>query len=277
MRVIEPHQFKSKNKQSRKSKKGYVIGLFILALIFGVCGFWFSRSQPGYIGSVLGRNQSVQKEESYRYLAVPEFGELYHQLAFPNTQAIVSEPVITGNMTADERIRTIAVSRGYSRTAVPVAPIMKVEQELLQPRAAEAWQEMATAAHTTNAELRLASGYRSVDVQRALFSDQLKLHKVAVSKIVDGSADSTLVAILRTTAIPGYSRHHTGYTVDLACGNDSQSFTETDCYTWLSQDNYANAKRHGWIPSYPEGESQHVPEAEPAQFSWVGKSVLLTQ
>jgi LAS superfamily LD-carboxypeptidase LdcB len=73
------------------------------------------------------------------------------------------------------------------------------------------------------------------------------------------------------TAVPGYSRHHTGYTVDIACENQTTlSFIYTVCFKWLSQNNYERTKKFGWIPSYPEEAVLQGPEPESWEYVWVG-------
>jgi len=112
-------------------------------------------------------------------------------------------------------------------------------------------------------------------------SDEPREFKLLKSEEIDflvsreESSDSELDGILATTAIPGYSRHHTGYTVDIGCGNEPAiAFELTVCFDWLSANNYKNAKTYGWIPSYPEGAGQQGPEPETWEYVWVGIDAL---
>jgi LAS superfamily LD-carboxypeptidase LdcB len=42
----------------------------------------------------------------------------------------------------------------------------------------------------------------------------------------------------------------------------------------MSKDNYLQAKKYGWIPSYPEGAQQQGPEPEAWEYVWVGTASL---
>ena len=90
-----------------------------------------------------------------------------------------------------------------------------------------------------------------------------------------GKVDDKVSTLLETTAPPSFSRHHTGYTIDVACdGIGLAKFEATPCYRWLAVDNYKNAKTLGWIPSYPKDSPQQGPNPEPWEFVWVGKDAL---
>jgi LAS superfamily LD-carboxypeptidase LdcB len=104
-----------------------------------------------------------------------------------------------------------------------------------------------------------------------LFSICRQPPKRPIEGIASGRYDAQVSQVLAMTAIPGYSRHHTGYTVDIACKNNpNASFVYTVCFQWLNADNYKNAKTYGWIPSYPDGAGQQGPDREPWEYVWVG-------
>ncbi len=72
-------------------------------------------------------------------------------------------------------------------------------------------------------------------------------------------------------AVPGYSKHHTGYAIDVRSSTGSGfAFADTEAYRWLAADNFANAKAFGWVPSYPEGSAPAGPVPEPWEFVWAG-------
>ncbi len=227
------------------------------------------------------RRISAPQRQEFKQFAGDDFKILYESIAYPNTQHLLQPPEITGNLEADNRIRTIALSRGYVLRSVPVAPIEKSNEPdlasdgLLQQKALAAWGELKSAAHEAGIPLKLNSGYRSVEMQRQLFLGRLRALNVTTSQIARGQADSQVVEVLSRAAIPGYSRHHTGYTIDLLCGTAVQAFETTTCFKWLSQDNYINAKKFGWIPSYPENTNNQGPEPESWEYVWVGKNAVL--
>lgn len=210
-----------------------------------------------------------------------QFRDMYRSISYPNTQPFQTPPEITGNPTADARIRAMAEKRGFSLTTIPVSPIVKTGEalisadgdDLLQPPALKAWQELKAAAKKDGIHLTLISAYRSPKWQRDLFMSRLLAHGITVQQIADGKVDAAVDDTLSMTAVPGYSRHHTGYTVDLYC-EDGVAFGTSVCNKWITKNNYEVAKKTGWIPSYPEGAGEQGPEPEPWEFVWVGTDLL---
>lgn len=291
MRIIEPH-YSSRKKRSKR--RPAIVGLFTLVIVGMACLYAFTaytknksiQDNPDHAAEVLAE-QRTQKQianptkDDFRFFAGEEFRNLYETVAYPNTQSLITPPAITGNVAADNRIRTIASSRGYIARSVPVAPIDKTNapgltgDDLLQPLAFSAWQGLKQAADADGIPLKLNSGYRSIEMQRQLFLARLRATGASNVQVANGQADSQIVSVLSQAAIPGYSRHHTGYTVDFVCANGAQTFETTTCFKWLSSDNYFNAKKYGWIPSYPDGANQQGPEPEPWEYVWVGIPTLL--
>ncbi len=286
MRVIEPRQFesiKAEKKRHSTSKKGK--RLIIILILLGVSCYGLSirldRSQPEKRQAQdekATEDSATQSDEPKRLktFSGEEFKKLYSSFAYPNTQMLTEKPAITGNKQADARIREIAESRGYKLSSVPVANIVKTgepgltDDDLIQPNALIAWQEMKAAAIKEGIVLQMTSAYRSVDAQMALFVRRMNNDGVYEESVAAGFVDDRVIKLLTRAAPPGYSRHHTGYTVDLACdGIGLDAFKTTSCYSWLSKNNYENTKKFGWVPSYPDGASLQGPEPEPWEFIWV--------
>lgn len=298
MRVIEPdsshRKHTTKKKRQRKNPKrtlSILSGLIVIAF-----GFLFLANN--YRESALKQKPNTgiaaastvselnkvagARDVGFKYFAGDQFQRLYESIGYPNTQPIQDLPEITGNSTADARIRTIAESRGYVMRSLPILPIVKTnapnvkDDDLLQPKAYNAWVVLKALAKKDNVPLALNSGYRSIELQRELFLTRLNANGVSTSSIASGNADAAIVKVLAMTAPPGYSRHHTGYTVDLICDDGvGRAFEYTDCYKWLKANNYDKAKRAGWIPSYPDGVDEQGPEPEPWEYVWVGVGQLV--
>lgn len=224
---------------------------------------------------------SSDKPKVLKHFTNDQFRSMYSTFIYPNTQPITTPPDITGNADADARIRKVAESRGYKLTALPVASIVKTGEpgldgdDLMQPNALIAWKQLKDAAKKDGITLTMTSAYRSIDYQRGLFLRRMQNTGVNVYTILDGHADDELVTVLSRAAPPGYSRHHTGYTMDLSCnGVGLEAFIGTNCYKWISQNNFENIKKFGWIPSYPEGSGNHGPEPESWEYVWVGTTSL---
>jgi len=181
---------------------------------------------------------------------------------------------------ADARIRAKAEARGYHLSRIPMGAIVKLKDEprlenddLLQALPAESWYKLRTAARREGYPISLISAYRSPEYQRDLFLSRLYATGVTEEQLASGAGDKAIDAVLTLTAVPGYSRHHTGYTVDFWCEDGSLTFLASSCFKWLQANNYQKAMEYGWIPSYPEGATEQGPEPEPWEYVWVGNAV----
>lgn len=167
---------------------------------------------------------------------------------------------ITGDHGVDTLIRDLAVARGYVPQPTPNAPLVAVDGRHLQAPAAEAWLALKGAARAAGIDLVLVSAHRDLRDQRELFVGRLP-----------GWSAAGIERTLRLAAPPGYSRHHSGYTIDLGqAGNERGGFGSTRAYAWLAADDFAVARAFGWIPSYPEGGTHMGPDPEPWELVWVG-------
>lgn len=282
--MIDTRQFKHLNKQ-KKPKSHRKKFMFLLVVIIGLilASYFFKYDKKDNVQSNKNNNSNITKTNAPKQLKTftpDEFNVLATTIQYPNIQKFSEKPAITGDTNADQRIRKIAESRGYVMTALPSSPIVKIDEprldgdDLLQPLAAKSWHSLKDSAKKENILLSLVSAYRSPEYQRKLFLSRLKNQKVSVSQVIAGTADEAIKTTLSQAALPGYSRHHTGYTIDLWCEDGSPSFLVSSCFRWISKDNYKNAKLSGWIPSYPEGVKQQGPEPEPWEYVWVGKQLL---
>lgn len=208
------------------------------------------------------------------------FVEIYDELDLPGTEPIEEQPSITGNPAADERIRVIAEGRGYKLRNTATAPLVTLEDEELQLGAAYAWLVLRHDALEAGHELELVSAHRDIDTQQATFLSHLTRRGIetqgapfTAEQLASGEVDHVLDEILATSSIPGYSKHHDGYTIDIKTRGDGVEMTEfgtTEAFEWLSADNYAVARSHGFLPSYPHGADDLGPDPEEWELVWVG-------
>ena len=236
---------------------------------------------------VLGPDKE-QDLERYKTFSPNGWKHLSDSIEYPGTNMLEYPPFITGNRQADERVAAIAERRGYRlRSAADEASLITLGRHKLHPMAADAWNKIVEAASRDGIELGIISAYRPVEYQRQIFLRLLQIEAGAeigreytVEEIADGKADSVINRILETSSIPGYSKHHSGYTLDitdLTSGKPYEEFGSTPGFAWISADNYLNAKRFGFIPSYPEGSANQGPVPEPWEYVWVGEEVLLSE
>lgn len=297
MHMVDPKEIARRAaKKRRAQRQGRVFVVVVSIMAIGLIGGLFymkQRSVPHQQSTaqdtttpktaqatptVAAQKQTKTKLKSF---TGEQFRDLYRSVSYPNTQSFSQPPEITGNSAADAHIRTLAEKRGFALTSIPVSPIVKTGEQLisdngddlLQPLAQKSWQDLKAAAKKDGIHLSLISAYRSPKWQRDLFMQRLLANGGNVQQIAAGNGEAAVDATLSMTAVPGYSRHHTGYTVDLYC-EDGVAFGSSVCNTWITKNNYEVAKKYGWIPSYPPGANEQGPEPEPWEFVWVGTDLL---
>lgn len=273
-----------KKRAKRKPKSLKRIVFLALAILAGAGGYSvFAVRQdnklPQKDSSVIAQNipEPAAKTGTLKTFSGTQFKELYDNFAYPNTQIINEDTPITGDHDADAHIRALAVKRGYKLRSAPVTDVFReVEPDMkLQERAAQPWLDMKSAAEKDGIAISLIAAYRSADEQKEIFLSRLSAVHIPVQKIASGTYDAQLDQLLQMTAVPGYSRHHTGYTIDITCpGQNNVFFQNTTCFKWLSSENYKNTKRFGWIPSYPDGTNNQGPDPEAWEYVWVGTDTL---
>lgn len=293
MRIIEPHQL---HRKKRKTHAIRIAGIVVVVAIILSGGTYVAANRllKSEKQQVASAPNSQVKADSTAVATAPrttpieftgnQFRDLYRQvmLSYPNTEAFTTPPSITGDVDADAHIRKLAEARGFVLTRIPVTPLVKLDEplvsgetdDLLQPLAYQGWQDIKAAAKKDGIPLTIMSAYRSPEFQRNLFMQRLSARGVSQQQIATGDVDEAINANLGLTAVPGYSRHHTGYTVDFWCEDGSGVFANSTCFKWLKTNNYLNAKNAGWIPSYPDGADEQGPEPEPWEYVWVGHDVL---
>jgi LAS superfamily LD-carboxypeptidase LdcB len=219
-----------------------------------------------------GTENQLPSPTGVRMFSDQEFSAAYDNLSHPNITPIVVAPEITGNAEVDGVIQRLAEGRGYKLRHVASGLLNSVDEIQVQELLIADWQDLRAAASADNIEIELVSGYRSVEEQRELFIERLNQLGLSNDEIVSGLADASLDQLLAVTAPPGYSRHHSGYTIDVA-DPAFAVFDGSEAYEWLARDNFANAKRFGFIPSYPNEAKQQGPNPESWEYVWVSKQV----
>ena len=112
---------------------------------------------------------------------------------------------------------------------------------------------MRVAAARAGIELQIASAFRSADYQLELLRRKLE-------------RGQSMRQILRVSAAPGYSEHHSGRALDLTTpGFKSleEEFERSAAFAWLS----SNAQRFGFSLSYPRA-NHHGIAFEPWHWCW---------
>lgn len=196
---------------------------------------------------------------------------------YPGVVLFKQAPRITELPPVDRVLWNAAVRRGYHLTGRPSETALLEEVYLadgtvsfLAPAAKRAWNRLRTHANDAGIPLGLASAYRSVGRQRALFVEALGQFDISTPDLLRPDAQPVIDQILRRTAPPGFSRHHTGYAIDLSCaGKGGDQFVGTACDRWLRRADYRMARASGWAPSYPDSDGPAGPNPEPWELFFV--------
>ena len=101
------------------------------------------------------------------------------------------------------------------------------------------WLNMRAAAAADGITLLVVSAFRDWDDQAEVLRGYLRRGKARARAV-------------RTVAPPGYSEHHTGRALDLACPEClpvDKRFADTPAFAWLSE----RAREFGFSMSYPRG------------------------
>lgn len=219
------------------------------------------------IPAITVRDRAVADSDEFPSYTGDQFNEIY-EYAVNHTLAgltpTTSQPSITGDSDFDDRIWKLAFARGYVLRPVATNRLSSADGVPMQPEAAAAWADLKAAARSAGLSFIVSSAYRSPSTQRTQFLSKLQ-----------GTSDSAIDATLTWYSVPGTSKHHSGYALDFRYANGTfGEFRNTPDYAWLAADNFYNAKRFGFIPSYPDDVSAQGPNPEPWEFVWVGVDLI---
>ena len=134
--------------------------------------------------------------------------------------------------------------------------------ELMDSRAARAYEEMYDAAAEDGIYLTPCSGYRSYSTQKRLYNEFFYEY---INQGYSESEAHDLTSKRRNP--PGSSEHNIGICMDIICASSSANFQNTKAYAWLTE----NAADYGFILRYPEDKvSVTGVKYEPWHWRYVG-------
>ena len=151
--------------------------------------------------------------------------------------SLLDECGITPDLVAERYL----VAQPEARELELVAREPSGREHRLAPRAAKAWRAMQAAAASQGVAMDLVSTFRSVARQA----------EIVHAKLARGQ---TIEEILKVSAPPGYSEHHTGLAADIGAPGVpalDAAFEHSPAFAWLS----ANAGSFGFRLSYPRGNA----------------------
>ena len=147
-------------------------------------------------------------------------------------------------------ITTLGLTEDFLSSYLPPLQLEASEQDLkaihqtdvLNPilapaKTAVCWEKMQSAAAQDGINLYIISGFRSVQYQLEIVNRKRK-------------AGQDIEQILKVSALPGYSEHHTGRALDLGMPGMpalTEDFEHTKGFSWLQK----HAKAFAFSMSYP--------------------------
>lgn len=183
-------------------------------------------------------------------------------------------PYITGNLKADNRIRFLAKQAGYQLQPLLLSPDDLSFPDSIHYCVVPHWTALRHHALENNVNISVVSGYRSIERQRQIFRYKLKQRSIQDEDIAQERVDYQIRSILEFSAIPGFSRHHSGFVIDIQSNKKGLSaFGQSDAYKWLASDRFKIARKFGFVPSYPTERPGQGPSPESWEFMWVGKAL----
>lgn len=204
--------------------------IVILSLVLSAAVWWLMKplSEPTEANSTAGVASTSESEETQTGETEPEPINIAGHRPYQQAPANDLQPIYPGS---NLRMRTAAVQQ---------------------------WRAMSAAARANGVNLRVISGYRSLEEQQYLFFEVKKQR----------GQDTRVRA--QVSAPPGYSEHHTGYAVDIGDSNApatnlNQGFEQTRAFAWLQQ----NAARYSFELSFPRDNEQGI-SYEPWHWRYVG-------
>ena len=252
-------------------KVAIVIGVIIVIGLLGGAVYYFkySKTPATSTGSTAPISPVASGPKIY---TAQEFVNLWYSVSLPNLKAITTPPPITGDTAADKHIVALATARGYRLQSLPTISLVSIGPQLVQPQVLDAWQKLTAEAVKQSINFSVASGYRSIELQTTLFKDSMAQNGFYTNdQIVSGLADTFIQKVLDDLAPPGFSKEHTGYAMDVTQDNLSlDDFKQSKGFKWLSDNNYANSRKYGFIPAYPDGANKQGPLSEAWELVWVG-------
>ncbi len=156
-----------------------------------------------------------------------------------------------------------ARSRALSRVREP-ATLAAIGEDIhgrlqwLTPRAARDWHRMRDAARIEGIVLQCVSAFRSIEYQLGILARKLE-------------RGQSLDEILRVSAAPGYSEHHSGRALDLTTPGYEpleEIFEQSPAFAWLQR----HAGAFGYTLSFPRG-NRHGIAYEPWHWCWQARRV----
>lgn len=172
-------------------------------------------------------------------------------------QALIERAFALGVPRDYGRVRRLRLQREPAQL-VQIGHDIHDRTQWLQPRPARAFAGMREAATRDGIKLQVVSAFRSIEYQLGILERKL-------------ARGQPIEQILRVSAAPGYSEHHTGRCLDLTTPGFTaleEGFDRGPAFAWLQR----NASGFGFVLSYPR-DNHHGIAYEPWHWCWHARPV----
>ena len=235
----------------------------------GESGIWVKPSEAGHMGFLL-----LIDKGQLKYIEVEKHAFFQNQLNFSavKTQTAIRNLPLDDQLILVNKDHNIDLSYKTSLLSNSKLGIRGLPDVQISKRIANDLKALFNEAKRTNGySLYCTSGYRSVDRQRRILNQEVRV-------LTNRGVKNPLNVARRTINLPQQSEHHTGLAVDIVSTNalTLRAFKVSKEAVWLAK----NAPNYGFILRYPANkESITGISFEQWHFRYVGKEFakLLTQ
>lgn len=236
----------------------YFIAIIIILAIEGVLlALLYIPSIKTIEITYQNNSQSISARAEYAIIEAKKLEPVYIKLpGASEIRAIVENYHSSGSLWLLVN-KTHPISSSYVPSNLISPNLTKAGDIKLRSDIVEKLTEMFNAASTRGVDLKIASGYRSYEYQKTLFSN------------LEAGVGTTTAN--QSIALPGQSEHQTGLALDIASSLGTcyieECFSGTQSGQWLADNSYL----YGFILRYPKGKediTQYV--YEPWHFRYVG-------
>jgi D-alanyl-D-alanine carboxypeptidase len=201
---------------------------------FADAGYWKVAGELQTATGHLGMSRSIIRRSTRFGRSIRKMGE---ELGIP----------------ADYGVRHRLRLQAEAGKLVSIGKDIYGRQQKMTPAAARSWKRMIRKAKVVRVAVDPVSAFRSVDYQADLI--RRKLEK-----------GQSMDQILKVSAAPGYSEHHSGNAIDVTTHGYKvleEPFEESPAFEWLCE----NAGEFGFHLSYPRN-NRHGVAYEPWHWCW---------
>lgn len=284
MRIVEPRSLVRTNKNMPTKHKVLLVVVVLLSvvMVIGLPMILMSKEDNDAASRHNTNSNEITNKTTDEGVAADEtvqknpigdekYQSAWYALTIPDTIVPEVAPDLNNDTEFSRLVTSIAESRGYRLQKIYTGDNLvtyrgvSIEKSVLEPL-----QSLILEAAKEGMELSISSAYRTLEEQEYIFMSRYNQQRNQGKSQIEA-----INIVLEGAAPPGYSKHHSSYTIDMTCsGLGAERFIGTICDTWLSKNDYAKAKQYGFIPSYPTNIDVQGPIPEPWEYNYVGADVL---